>query len=250
MQYSIPFFGILLDSDGTVIDSNPVVEKCWTQLFDKYDIPLDERPTGYHGRPARAIASDVFSGERLEEALAWVNHLEETTVEGLAPLPGAEQFLATLRSEQVPHGVVSSGSAALIAARWGGAGLELPEVVIGFEKVTQGKPHPEPFLRGWEELGKTYGHLRVAAGLGPMARLFPEQPGVEEDGSARLGVVAFEDSPTGLRSAREAGCVTVAATAASGLRDYTLADYVIEDYSQVSLAWRGQVPVLRLNTSH
>ena len=82
----------------------------------------------------------------------------------------------------MPWAVVTSGTRPVVAARLAAAGLPRPAVLISAEDVTAGKPDPEPYQRAAT-------HLAV---VGPL--------------------VAIEDAPAGITSARAAGCTVVALT--------------------------------------
>ncbi len=95
--------------------------------------------------------------------------------------PGAKELLASVRAAGVPNALVTMSwtrfAQAVVAALPPGTF----DVVITGDEVSNGKPHPEPYLA-------------AAARLGVAAK----------------DCVAIEDSPTGVRSAVAAGCRTFA----------------------------------------
>ena len=95
--------------------------------------------------------------------------------------PGAYELLQMLDSMGIPLALVTSSFRAyteLVACRAPGSGFS---VLVTGDAVTNGKPHPEPYLRAAQELG-----------------VAPEE------------CVAFEDSGAGITSAYRAGVITVA----------------------------------------
>ena len=94
--------------------------------------------------------------------------------------PGAAELLAELGRLGVPCAIVTMSWQSVADAIVQTAPAGSFQAVITGDQVTHGKPHPEPYLTAAARLG-------VAAG----------------------DCVAFEDSPSGMRSAFDAGCRTV-----------------------------------------
>ncbi|MGW1070740.1 HAD-IA family hydrolase [Streptomyces aureus] len=145
---------LLLDMDGTLVNSDVVVERCWRGWADRHGLDGDEVMKVVHGRqgyasmavllPDRPMAQNYADNERM---LA-----EETAdMDGVVAIPGAPEFLASLAG--VPHALVTSADVALSTARMAAAGLGLPDVRITAESVGASKPDPEGFLKGAAELG-------------------------------------------------------------------------------------------------
>ena len=77
---------------------------------------------------------------------------EETAdTDGVVAIPGAPEFLASLRG--LPHALVTSADEALATARMTAAGLELPDVSVTAESVGASTTDHEGFLKGAAELG-------------------------------------------------------------------------------------------------
>ena len=170
--------GLLFDLDGTLVDSSAIVQ----MVMEKW--------CRTHGIPLQAVL-DVCHGGRTEDTVALVApHLcapseaaeieaeESNALEGLMPVDGARDFLASL--EAVQWAVVTSNSLVTAIPKLNACQLPVPDVFITSESVTQGKPHPEPFLKAAEALG-----VSAAACL------------------------VFEDADNGVRSALAAGCTVI-----------------------------------------
>jgi sugar-phosphatase len=110
-----------------------------------------------------------------------VERREIEDLDGVVPLPGALDLLASLPLERWT--IVTSCTRPLAEVRIRVAGLPLPKRLITSSDIVHGKPHPDPYLKGAATLG------------------FP--PGE---------CVVVEDVPAGIRSGRSAGASVIAFT--------------------------------------
>ncbi|MEV5881359.1 HAD family hydrolase [Streptomyces sp. NPDC052020] len=168
---------LLLDMDGTLVNSDASVERVWRRWAGRHGLDGDEVMKVVHGRQGYASMALLLPGRPMEQNHADNARLlaEETAdTEGVVAIPGAPEFLASLRG--LPHALVTSADVALSTARMAAAGLDLPEVRVTAESVGASKPDPEGFLKGAAELG------------------------VEP-----ADCIAFEDSGAGITAARAAG---------------------------------------------
>jgi HAD superfamily hydrolase (TIGR01509 family) len=177
---------VLWDMDGTLVDTEPYWYRAETDLV-----------AAHGGRWTKADALAVVGFDLLDSAaylqrvggvdlpaVDIVNLMIDRVVEQMADdppwQPGALDLLADLRAAGVPCVLVTMSWRRLAAA----VGDLLPPgsfaaTVVG-DEVAQGKPHAEPYLAA-----------AAAVGAAPRACL------------------AIEDSPTGVASARAAGCFVV-----------------------------------------
>ncbi|MBT2676966.1 HAD family hydrolase [Streptomyces sp. ISL-14] len=179
---------LLLDMDGTLVNSDAVVERIWRRWAERHGLDGDEVMKVVHGRQGHASMALLLPDRPMEQNHADNARMlaEETAdVEGVVPIPGAPEFLASLRG--VPHALVTSADVALSTARMAAAGLELPEVRVTAESVGASKPDPEGFLKGAAELGV-----------------------------APADCVVFEDSGAGIEAGRSAGMRVVGVGARAG----------------------------------
>ncbi|MBY8869511.1 HAD-IA family hydrolase [Streptomyces sennicomposti] len=168
---------LLLDMDGTLVDSNAVVERIWRRWADRHGLDGDEVMKVVHGRQGHASMALLLPHRPAEQNHAENARMlaEETAdMDGVVPVPGAPEFLAALRG--VPHALVTSADVGLSTARMAAAGLPLPDVRVTAESVGASKPDPEGFLKGAAELGV-----------------------------APADCVVFEDSGAGIAAGRAAG---------------------------------------------
>ncbi|NJP42328.1 HAD-IA family hydrolase [Actinacidiphila epipremni] len=172
---------LLLDMDGTLVDSHAVVERCWTRWAVAHDLDPAAVLSVVHGRQGHATMAALLPGRPMAENYAEnaVLLAEETAdLDGVVPIPGAPAFLAALAG--CPHALVTSASEGLARARMGAAGLAMPPVRVTAERVGASKPDPEGFLKGAAELG-----------FGP------------------ADCLVFEDAEVGIAAARAAGMPVV-----------------------------------------
>jgi sugar-phosphatase len=170
---------LLLDMDGTLVNSDAVVERIWRRWAERHGLDGDEVMKVVHGRQGHASMAVLLPDRPREQNLADNARMlaEETAdMDGVVPVPGARAFLDALAAGGVPHALVTSADVSLSTARMAAAGLRMPAVRITAESVGASKPDPEGFLKGAAELGV---------------------PAAE--------CVVFEDSGAGIRAGRAAG---------------------------------------------
>ena len=180
---------VLWDMDGTLVDTEPYWIECeyalveahggtWTQEHAHALVGNDLLTSAHYLRrhgdvdlPASDIVELLLDGvvERVRRAVPW--------------RPGARELLAELVALDVPCALVTMSYRRLARAVLAALPPDSFAALVAGDDVTQGKPHPEPYLTA----------------------------------AARLGVapadcVAVEDSPTGLASAVAAGIPTLGVT--------------------------------------
>ncbi|CAM5468941.1 MULTISPECIES: HAD-IA family hydrolase [Streptomyces] len=145
---------LLLDMDGTLVNSDAVVERIWRRWAERHGLDGDEVMKVVHGRQGHASMAVLLPGRPVEQNLADNARMlaEETAdTDGVIEIPGARALLSSL--EGLPHALVTSADVALSTARMNAAGLPLPAVRVTAESVGASKPDPEGFLKGAAELG-------------------------------------------------------------------------------------------------
>ena len=193
---------LLLDMDGTLVNSDAVVERIWRRWAAEHGLDGDEVMKVVHGRQGHASMALLLPGRPMEQNLADNTRLlaEETAdMDGVVAVPGAPEFLASLRG--LPHALVTSVDVPLSTARMAAAGLARPEVRITAESVGASKPDPEGFLKGAAELGV-----------------------------APADCVVFEDSGAGIAAGKAAGMRVVGIGARAGVHG---PDVVVPDLTRV-----------------
>ncbi|MYR41782.1 HAD-IA family hydrolase, partial [Streptomyces sp. SID5910] len=150
----LPARALLLDMDGTLVNSDAAVERVWRRWADRHGLDGDEVMKVVHGRQGYASMALLLPDRPMEQNYADNARMlaEETAdTEGVVEIAGAREFLASLRG--LPHALVTSADVALSTARMAAAGLAQPDVRVTAESVGASKPDPEGFLKGAAELG-------------------------------------------------------------------------------------------------
>jgi sugar-phosphatase len=188
---------LLVDLDGTLIDSGAAVRRAWSRFAVRHDLDPETVTRVAQGRPSRETIRTLLPGHPdLEGEIARLDADEIGDVEGVVALPGAHDLLT--RADR-PLAIVTSCTLALARARLSATGLPEPEVLVTADLVTRGKPHPEPFLLGAERLA-------VAPG----------------------DCVVLEDAPAGIAAGRAAGATVIALRTTHADEDLRDADAVAE----------------------
>jgi sugar-phosphatase len=154
MVHSIRTRAVLLDMDGTLVDSTAVVERLWLAWARPHELDPQHVLRTIHGRQGH-LSMALLLPER-DHAINIAENVdmlarETADVEGIVEIRGAGALLQAL--EGAPHAIVTSANIALMTARMTAAGLVVPDVAITAESVTASKPDPEGFLKGAAALG-------------------------------------------------------------------------------------------------
>ena len=178
---------VLWDMDGTIVDTEPYWIATEFELVAEFGGEWsDEKAHSIVGtdlRDSAAVLRDQGGVDLpIDEIVSRLLDGVITRVQRKVPWrPGARELLADVRKAGVPNALVTMSwkrfADAVVAALPSGSF----DVVITGDEVTHGKPHPEPYLAAASALG-----------------VDPKR------------CVAIEDSPTGVRSAVAAGCITFA----------------------------------------
>jgi HAD superfamily hydrolase (TIGR01509 family) len=217
---AIRLAALLFDLDGTMANTDPVHYCAWSELLQELGLEIDEAfyKSRISGRLNPAIVRDLLpqlsptAGQRfIERKEARFRQLAPQ----LAPLTGLSKLMAWAEVQALKQAVVTNAPAENVHHTLKALHLEahFDQVVIA-EKLGIGKPDPAPYRHALKQFG-----------------LVPAQ------------AVAFEDSPSGVRSAVGAGIPTVGI--ASTQDPQTLyavgAILVVSDFADPKLwAWLGK----------
>jgi mannitol-1-/sugar-/sorbitol-6-phosphatase len=160
---------VLLDMDGTLVDSDAVVERVWREWAREHDVDLDGGMTLVHGSPPertiRRLRPDLPDAAVAAEA-ARLRALEYEDISGVSATPGAAELLSVLGRLGLAWAVVTSADTRLAGIRLGAAGLAAP-LLITVDDVRAGKPDPESYLLAAERLGVPPGRCLVVEDAEP-----------------------------------------------------------------------------------
>jgi HAD superfamily hydrolase (TIGR01509 family) len=177
---------ILYDLDGTLANTDPLHYQIWWEMLQELGIDIDEKfyKSSISGRLNPAIVADLMPYLPPAEAQQFVERKEALFRERaskLLPMEGLMNLLTWAKEHGLKQAVVTNAPPE--NARYMLRSLHLQAVfhpVVIAEELGIGKPDPTPYRYALEQLG-----------------LSAEQ------------AIAFEDSPSGIRSAVGAGIYTV-----------------------------------------
>ena len=197
---------LLFDLDGVLIDSTPAVIRVWTQWALVHGFDPDEVVRRAHGRPSISTIREYLPHGDHEAENRVVEGGEIADLHGVAPLPGARELLEALPPDRWT--IVTSCTRPLGTTRLRAAGLPIPTNLVTSDDVKNGKPDPEPYLKG-------------ASLLGVEAK----------------DCVVVEDAPAGIRAGKVAGARVIACRTTSPeweLREAG-ADWIVENCESISV---------------
>ena len=207
--------GVIFDMDGVIVDSEPLSMSTITEMAAERGIQLE--PALLHELTGVSLERVMeVVGARLGDGVDPIALRRDYDARYLprlrasaAPTPGLERLIAGLAAGGVPMALASASTLAEIGAVTGALGLGgvLRGVASG-EEVTRSKPAPDVYLLAIERLG-----------AGP------------------AGVVAIEDSATGVAAAVAAGLVCVAVrTAVTHGHDLGQAALIVSSLDELDVA--------------
>ncbi|MEQ4923061.1 sugar phosphatase [Proteus hauseri] len=211
--------GFLFDLDGTLVDSLPVVEHCWALFGERVGVSTQEINDYIHGKPAIESIRHFMpnaSEQEITETFRWLEKLESTQTEGLAPLPGAIALINRLNELTIPWAIVTSGTVPIATTRQSVTGIPEPKHWVTAECINKGKPNPEPYLLGAKKLG-----------------LLPQE------------CVVFEDAAAGIYSGLDAGCQVIAVHAPLTLPRRNEIHLIIESLKDIQIEKQAEKVVIK-----
>ena len=209
---------LLFDLDGVLINSTPAVARVWRKWALERGFDPEEVVARAHGRPSLTTVREYLPNADHQAENREVERREIEDLEGVVPLPGGLELLASLPEDRWT--IVTSCTRPLAKVRIQAAGLPLPKNLTTSSDITRGKPDPEPYLKAASILGV------------PIAEC-----------------VVFEDVPAGIRSGKSAGAKVIAfkTTATESVLRDAGADWVLNNCSDVRLRAGNRELTLDLN---
>jgi sugar-phosphatase len=199
---------ILFDLDGVLVDSTGSVDRQWREWGRAKGIDGDKIMAIAHGVRSLEVIRRVAPHLNAEAEVEELENREADDHEGVTVMPGAVDLL-----HSIPDGrwcVVTSGGRHLASARMEFCGLPVPKVLITADDVVNGKPHPEPYLKGATLLG-----------------FKPEQ------------CLVIEDAPAGIQAAHAGGMKVIGMASTYKAEKLSAADAVVARLAQIQVASNG-----------
>ncbi len=180
---------LLFDMDGTLADTDPIHMLAWQETFRNYDVIIDGDI--YHQRIVGRVNPQIvrdFLPQLNEAEVAKVVEEKEEAFKRLAtklePLPGLSTLLEWRVTQGLQTALVTNATNLTVPFNLQALGLDdYFKVRVLADDVPAGKPDPRHYGAALERLG-----IQASE------------------------AIAFEDSPSGVRSAAGAGIMTVGLT--------------------------------------
>ncbi len=190
------------------MDSTRAVDREWREWARRKGVDGDAVMAIAHGVRTIEVIQRVAPHLQAEAEVLELESREADHQEGVRVMPGAVALVHSIPEGR--WGVVTSGTRLLASARLRFCGLPVPKVLVTADDVEQGKPHPEPYLKGAQRLG------------------------VEP-----ADCLVIEDAPAGIRSARAGGFKVVGIASTYPASKLGEADVVVTGLSQVQVSRNG-----------
>ena len=145
---------VLFDLDGTLLDSIPLIRRCFEKVFADFGIPWgDGEVMKTVGLPLRQ-AAEIYAPGREEQFLkAYTEFYRDHQVEMLELFPGTIEALEDLCGTGYRLGLVTSKRREPAIAGMSMTGLDrYISQVVALEDTSRPKPQPDCLLRGLELL--------------------------------------------------------------------------------------------------
>lgn len=195
----------LFDLDGVIIDSERLYTEFWSKIEEIYPTGIPNFPVAIKGSTLPEILVLYPTEEIRKDVTRRLNEFQDSMVFPL--LPGAIEFLDSLKEQGIPRALVTSSDTRKMDCLF----RQLPQlrekfdVILDASKVTKSKPDPQGYLIAAEALGAK-----------------PEE------------CVVFEDSLNGLKAARASGAKVVAlATTYPAEELKGMGDLIISEWSEM-----------------
>lgn len=206
---------VIFDMDGTMIDNTLYHKRAWLEFCRRHGINLTEE--GYllkvSGKRNDAILELLFERRIAPDEQTQLEEEKESIYReiygpNLKANGGLIDFLDKLSLKNLKIGIATTSPYKnrifVLEA------LKLQNffaVIVGSEDTLEGKPHPEIYLKTAEKLGFAPGEC-----------------------------LAFEDTPSGVKSAKSAGIKTVIAVLTSHPKEeLNEADFYIKDFTEIEV---------------
>ncbi|HEX5797043.1 MAG TPA: HAD family phosphatase [Candidatus Saccharimonadales bacterium] len=206
------FEAIHFDMDGVIADTEPLHVAAERQTCTDYGFDVNpEDWTGFKGRRAEDIFNHLiehYGDPAVHTADSLIDHKTnlflELAKDRLKPIDGVLDFLAWARESHKKVSLVTSSNRRIQDFIVGTLGIrDLFDTFVNGNDITKGKPHPQPYWMALKSVG-------VAGNKS----------------------VVIEDSSSGIRSAKSAGCSVLAIATSHSPQELKLErpDFIAEDY--------------------
>lgn len=195
--------------DGTLIDSMRLNYQCWVSILGEIGVSLNEKLyLQREGEKISSIIKDVLDLHHIDSTPELIENLIEKKDNlfiqryEFNPYPFVKETISFFKDKEAKLGIVTSGRLGRVEKTLPKSFLKNFDVIITAESSKRGKPFPDPYLQF-----------------------------IHSTNSNATNVLAIENAPLGIKSAKFAGlyCVGIASTVDKNLLNE--ADIVFENIS-------------------
>lgn len=197
----------MFDFDGVLVDSTAAVARQYTMWAQEHGLDPESVLRTAHG--VRTVEVIRQAAPHLD-AEAETSRIEQREADdrSVRLMAGAIELVNSIPANR--WGVVTSGRRALATSRIHRLGIPMPRVLVTAEDVMQGKPAPDPYLKGAELLG-----------------VRPEN------------CLVVEDAVAGIQSAHAAGMRVVSLPSTYAVEELQEADVVVPELQRIRVSLHG-----------
>lgn len=205
---------VIFDMDGVIVDSNPAHKEAIHKFCKEHSVELDEERFNQqvNGRQNRdwipALFGSKLSNEQIMELAREKEELfRKIYLKTIQPLPGLEEFLLKLEKQNIPKAIATSAPVENVDFTLEKTGLKKYfTIILDDRDVTIGKPNPQIYIKTVEALNY--------------------KP---------TSCIVFEDSLSGIKAAKGAGCKVVGVSTTHTAEEMKDTDFTIKDFTNLSI---------------
>jgi beta-phosphoglucomutase family hydrolase len=201
---------VIFDLDGTLLDNNSFHRKTWEAYLKKMGKLISEEEFNAHinGRTNKDAVEYIY-GRKMSEEESTKYTLEKEALYRqiykpfIKPVPGLLNFLEILNQKNIPMAIATSGIQPNIDFMFENIPIKKYfKVIVNSSHITNGKPHPEIYLK--------------------VASLLKVPP---------KNCLVFEDAVVGINSAKAAGMKVIAVATTQTKEELSIADVIVDDFN-------------------
>jgi HAD superfamily hydrolase (TIGR01509 family) len=227
----VGYEAILFDMDGVLVDTYQSVTEFWQDIAKIHQVRLTQADFNQHvyGCPATHTLDVLFLHLNADERQAVLTKMADYEAKlTYTGVKGAAAFLRTLRKQNIPTALVTSGDQRKVNEVLNQLGIDsMFTAQVTTNDIRRGKPHPECYLLAARYLQKS-----------------PEQ------------CIVFEDSTSGVKAAVASGALCIGIGPSSRVSPLLQAGayYVVPDFISMSLLLQEDdartTLILRIGAEH
>lgn len=204
----------IFDMDGTIVDNMEYHKIAWKRYFSELGIMIsdEEFKKKISGKNNRDIFKTFLKPNLTQNEIDYHGKKKEEIYRNIyyphiTPIQGLNSLLKKIKTNGVKLAIATTAIKENRDFILKNLGLKKEfDLIVGNEDISNGKPHPEIYLKTAQKLG-----------------ISPSR------------CIVFEDTPSGIKSAKKAGMKTFALSTTHAKKDLIGADIIINDFSGIIL---------------